>query len=77
MAPRYPARDGYPSMFELEDTPGSTGATKLHQTTTNMTVHPRHDARTAKGAKSEAWARAEVPELEAFLEERAPKTARR
>ena len=65
MAPRYPVRDGYPSMFELEDTPGSTGATKLHQTTTSMTVHPRRNARTAKGAKSEAWAQAEVPELEA------------
>jgi hypothetical protein len=61
MAPRYAARDGYPSMFELEDIPGSTGATKRHQTTTSMTLHPRHDARTAEGAKSEAWAQAEVP----------------
>jgi hypothetical protein len=76
MAPYYPARDGYPSMFELMDTPGSTGATKLHQTTTSMTLHPRHHAPTAKGAKSQARAPAEVSELEAILEERAPKTAR-
>ena len=76
MAPDYPARDGYPSMFELADTPGSTRATKLRQTKTSMTLHPRHDARVAKGARSEAWAQAEVAELEAFPQERAPKTAR-
>jgi hypothetical protein len=76
MAPYCPARDGYPSMFELVDTRGSTGATKLRQTKTSMTLHPRHDARIAKGAKSEAWAQAEIAELEALLEKPAPKTAR-
>ena len=31
MMPYYPARDGHPSMFELDDTPSAVGATNLHR----------------------------------------------
>ena len=31
MVPYYPARDGYPSMLEPEDTPSATEATRSHR----------------------------------------------
>jgi hypothetical protein len=58
MLPYYPARDGYPSMFEPEDTPGATRATKLQRSFADQLLAERFPMpRRATRARSRAASR--------------------